>query len=382
MKKEEKSMNICIVNAGFGLGGVERVAIELANSFQRQGNNVSLVDFSGKNIFFYETDTNINTPHVINSRKLHRKIIKRALYFKYRLDKKTIKLMDIYKEQAKDLIKYLKEHTPDVLVLCQDVLTGLIPLLKKEVEGLKVVAWQHNSYEVYINKYCKEFLSDYLLGVKAADLVVCLTADDLEKFKKINVNSCYIYNPLTISGDKISNLTNKSIVFVGRLAMQQKGLDYLIPIAKNIPSDWKILVGGEGTDKDKFKNLIDSNNLQDKIILRGSLKGEELINFYSEGSIFISTSRWEGFGLVVTEAMACGLPVISFDNLGPKEILENGEYGILVEDYDVNKIILNLNDLIKDKEKRERFQNKSIKRAKDFSIEVILEEWNEKLSSL
>ncbi|MET1194106.1 glycosyltransferase, partial [Bacillus licheniformis] len=130
------------------------------------------------------------------------------------------------------------------------------------------------------------------------------------------------------------------------------------------------------------KNLIDSNNLQDKIILRGSLKGEELINFYSEGSIFISTSRWEGFALVVTEAMACGLPVISFDNLGPKEILENGEYGILVEDYDVNKIILNLNDLIKDKEKRERFQNKSIKRAKDFSIEVILEEWNEKLSSL
>lgn len=382
MKKEEKSMNICIVNAGFGLGGVERVAIELANSFQRQGNNVSLVDFSGKNTFFYETDTNIKIPDVINSRKLNRKIIKRALYFKYRLDKKTIKLMDIYKEQAKDLIKYLKEHTPDVLIVCQDVLTGLIPLLKKEVEGLKVVAWQHNSYEVYINRYCKEFLPDYLLGVKAADLVVCLTADDLEKFKKININSCYIYNPLTISRAKISDLTNKSIVFVGRLAMQQKGLDYLIPIAKNIPSEWKILVGGEGTDKDKFKNLINSNNLKDKIILRGSLKGEELINFYSKGSIFISTSRWEGFGLVVTEAMACGLPVISFDNLGPKEILENGEYGILVKDYDVNKFILNLNDLIKDKEKRERFQNKSIKRAKDFSIEVILEEWNKKLSSL
>lgn len=63
-------MNICIVNTGFQLGGVERVAIELANSMQRNGENVSLIDFSGDNTFFYNVDQDINTPQVINLESL------------------------------------------------------------------------------------------------------------------------------------------------------------------------------------------------------------------------------------------------------------------------------------------------------------------------
>ncbi|WP_350299569.1 glycosyltransferase [Peribacillus frigoritolerans] len=375
-------MNICIVNVGFNLGGVEKVAVELANSLHRRGDNIALIDFSGENTFFYDIDKGINTPNAIKARKIRRKIIKRGLYFKHKINKKSLNILDLYKEQAEDLIKYLKQSKHEIVILCQDSLTALVPSLKEEFPNIKIVAWQHNNYDVYTKQYSKEFIDDYFSGIRQADLVVCLTSADLEKYKKLNVNSCYIYNPLTISETKISNLNNNIIVFVGRLKIEQKGLDYLINIARELEPGWKILVAGDGADKREFKNLIITNKLEDKIILKGSLRGNELIDFYSLGSIFISTSRWEGFGLVITEAMASGLPVISFNNLGPKEILKDGEYGILVEKYNIDDFILQLKELILDREKREFFQRKSIERSKDFSTQVILKEWAIKLKSL
>lgn len=253
---------------------------------------------------------------------------------------------------------------------------------KKEMPNMKIIAWQHNDYDVYTNQYYKEFISDYILGVNQADLVVCLTASDLDKFKKININSCYIYNPLTISETKISKLNNKNIIFVGRLAINQKGLDYLIDIGNQLEKDWKILVAGEGVDKEKFTKMISDNKLEDKIILKGALKSEELIDLYLSGSIFISTSRWEGFGLVITEAMACGLPIVSFNNLGPKEILKDGDYGILVKDHNINNFITELKKLIEYKESREMFQLKSLERVQDFKIDIILTKWNVELKKL
>lgn len=382
MKREESLMDICIVNIGFGLGGVERVAIELANSLYKSNNKVTLIDFSGENTFFYDVDKGIKKTSIIKKRKLKRKIIKRTLYFKYKLDRKTLHIIDLYKEQAKDLVEYLKYSNHEIVILCQDSLTALVPTIKKEVPGIKVVAWQHNNYDVYVKNYCKEFVNDYLLGVKEADLVVCLTKSDLEKFKKINYNACYIYNPLTLSHPKLSNLENKNIIFVGRLNMEQKGLEYLIDIGKKLNEDWRILIAGEGKDKEKFSNLILNNNLENQIILRGSLKDKELADFYSSGSIFISTSRWEGFGLVITEAMASGLPVVSFNNLGPKEILDEGTYGVLIEKFDIEEFIVQLNLLMLYKEKREYFQAKSIERSEFFSPQVILKQWVTRLSSL
>ncbi|MEI2369164.1 glycosyltransferase, partial [Niallia circulans] len=228
----------------------------------------------------------------------------------------------------------------------------------------------------------KEFQLDYLLGLQQADQVVCLTNKDLKNYIKINKKSCSIYNPLTIDSKRISELENKIIVFVGRLVIEQKGLDYLISIAKSINKEWKIIVAGDGADKDYFNNMIRDNNLENKIILTGSLKSNELIDLYVKGSIFVSTSRWEGFGLVITEAMSCGLPIVSFNNFGPSEILGNGEYGMLVDNYNLDEFIFKLNELIKSKEKRKELQLKSIERVKSFKMEYILNQWMEVISSI
>ncbi len=375
-------MDICIVNPGFSLGGVERVAIELANSLSKEENNVTLIDFFGENSFYYDVNNEVNIPQVIRGRTILSKIKNKFRYYKFKLDKKSIDTKTLYNEQIGDLVHYLRKNPQDVVILCQGMLTALIPVIKREIPNIKIVAWQHNDFEIYTKQYFKEIINDYIKGIKLADLVVCLTEADIKKFKEYNINTCNIYNPLTISNPKISKLENKNIVFVGRLRIEQKGLDYVIEIAKKLEDDWIITVAGDGENKKQFQKMIRTNNLQNKIKLKGPLKSNELLDLYSRGSIFISTSRWEGFGLVITEAMASGLPIISFNNLGPNEILMNGEYGVIIEKYDIDSFIKNLKLLIDNKKEREYLQKKSLERAEDFNINVILEKWNSKLKAL
>lgn len=377
-------MNICIVNNNYRVGGVQRVTIELANCLQEHSHEVTLIDFSGDNVFYFSVNENINIPNSNKLLNLKRKIKRKISRLKSDLFKKPINDYDLYKEQSYNLIKYLKQNNHDVLIVCQGLLTSFIPLIKKELPNLRIVSWQHSEFDILINKYYKNFKHKYKLGIEHADLVVCLTEADRVKFSKINKKSTCIYNPLTINtnNQKISKLDKKQIIFVGRLEIETKGLDYLIEIGNNLKKDWRILVAGDGTDKQRFAQLIKENNLEDKIILKGSLKSEELVELYSSGSIFISTSRWEGFGLVLTEAMVFGLPIISFDNLGPREILKNGEFGILIEKNDINEFLSNLDSLIEDPKKRIYYQNKSLERFKDFKMKKIIEIWESKIKEL
>lgn len=375
--KGELQLNICIVNDNFDIGGVQRVAIELANTLEERGNQITLIDFSGKNNFYYKVNENINIPNAIQPRNLKRKIVGKILWTYSSISKKQIEVLKLYKEQIGDLLEYLKNNRHEILILCQGMLTALIPLVKEKISNIKVIAWQHNEYEIYVNQYYKRYIKNYLNGIKYADLVVSLTEDDQKRFGNINKNSTYIYNPLTLSNreNKISKLSNRKIIFVSRLEIEQKGLDYLIKIGKSLKDDWKIFIAGEGKDKKKLMKMIKMNNLQEKIILCGALKSEELEELYTSGSLFISTSRWEGFGLVITEAMLFGLPIISFNNRGPNEILKNGNYGILIEKNNINDFIKMVNNLIESPEKMQFYQKRSLERVMDFKKEIIIKKW-------
>lgn len=377
-------MKICIINESFDVGGVERVTSELANTLQEDGNTITLIDFSGKNQFYYKLNKEINTPRIIKKRKIRSKIIGKILKYRYELTQKTYDIKALFKDSTEELIKYLKEDEPDILILCQGKLTSLIPVLKRETHNMKIIAWQHNEYEVYVEQYYKPFINYYKLGLEQADLVVCLSESDKGKYGKINANTECIYNPITITNKEssISNMENKYIIFVSRLIIKQKGLDYLIEIAKNIESGWKILVAGDGSDKKEFIKMIKKNHLEDRVILKGVLSTKELSELYQSGSIFISTSRWEGFGLVITEAMTFGLPIISFNNSGPREILKDGEFGILIDQNNIQEFTRELNIFLKNPQKRKFYQKKSLIRVQDFKKEVILNKWNRKMNEL
>ena len=104
---------------------------------------------------------------------------------------------------------------------------------------------------------------------------------------------------------------------------------------------------------------------------------DDVKKYFLESSIFVSTSRWEGFGLVITEAMECGLPVVAFDNSGPKEIINKNEVnGILVPNHDIEIFAEKLFELINNEKKRKSISYNAILRAKDFNVKNIIKEWN------
>ena len=362
-----------------GMGGVERVTTQLANTLSSKEYEVSLIDFSGVNTYFYSPSATIELPKCIRQRNLKRKLLNKlnGKFKNYNLSN-----YNLYKEQTDDLIRYLKEEPKDILILSEGILTSLIPVIKRKVPNIKIIAWQHNEYEIYIGNYYKNFKDEYIRGLQEADRVICLTKNDLIKFKVLNEKCEYIYNPLTLDVTKTSELSFNNILFVGRFKIKQKGLDYLIDISEVIPSDWKMLVAGDGPDKKEFMQLIKQKGLSDKILLEGTLKPNELENFYNQGSIFISTSRWEGFGLVITEAMASGLPVISFENNGPNEILGDSKYGILIEKGNIGKFKEELTKMINDRSRLILFSKKSLERAEIFRPEFVYEKWVEQFRLL
>lgn len=290
-------------------------------------------------------------------------------------------------EIQKRFINYLNSKDFDVIIGIGGEYSLLLGIIADKLKA-KTIGWQHNTYNSYFNTpYKYNWNQDELfkVAIKKIDKYVVLTDTDKKLIdKNFMINSHRIYNPLSFTSNIKSNCENKNIIFVGRLVMEQKGLDLLIKAFHKVTlkhKDWNLYIVGDGEDKDKLDELIY------KMDLVGKVKIESFTNniqtYYLNSSMLVSSSRWEGFGLVVTEAMECGLPVIAFDNSGPKEIINKpNENGILVPCGDIEGLSAAIIDLIENKEKRKCIGKKSISRAKDFSINEIYNQWNKILQSL
>lgn len=192
-----------------------------------------------------------------------------------------------------------------------------------------------------------------------------------------------IPNPLSFKTDKTALLQNKQIITAGRL-IAQKGFDLLIEsfslIAKDNP-EWKILILGDGQEKDYLQGLINKYYLTDRIFIRPPEKNIQ--DLLLESSVFALSSRYEGFGLVLTEAMECGLPCVAFDcECGPSEIIRHGEDGFLVENGNIVQFAQYLDILMKDEQIRKKMGITGKKNVNRFYVEPVMNEWVRLFSSL
>ncbi|QAS25531.1 glycosyltransferase (plasmid) [Lactiplantibacillus plantarum] len=123
--------------------------------------------------------------------------------------------------------------------------------------------------------------------------------------------------------------------------------------------------------------MLKNHGISKQVNWNGPKMGHALVEHYKSSSVFISTSRTEGFSLVILEALSLGLPVISFKTAGAVEILQGGRYGVLVDNYDTKKFAQALLRMLNDHELLAKYQALSLERAKDFKLERILQEWRE-----
>ena len=355
--------HVCFVVKNIYIGGgISRVVSYLSNELSKD-RNVTILSIEKKftvNKRAYELDNNVNVHYLTDE------------VMSYRKELCTL---------SKQLKRFLKKHSFDSVVIAG---MDFVPLLTPSIKYLKnenvtIVAWEHANYKVG-KKFGLKWIGRKL-AAKYFDYIVVLTDRD-RKFYQMNEKlKCQIkriYDPYNseISKDNYDE-NSKKIISCGML-IYQKGFDFAIQVAdivlKNHP-DWTWEVWGEGIERERLEKMIVEHNLQNQFFLKGY--SDNVIDKYSEYALFVLTSRYEGFGMVILEALANNLPVIAFDcDAGPEEIINNNN-GYLIECFDIQRMATAIEHLIQDKEKRKDLSSRTKSVLDKFLITSITEQWKE-----
>lgn len=234
-----------------------------------------------------------------------------------------------------------------------------------------------------IKKLVKKYWMHLLIQqLKKLERFVVLTHEDRKQWTELP-NIITIHNPVSIYAKKQSNCSEKQVIAVGRYE-HQKGFDRLISawkIVNQYHPDWILKIFGDGALRGKLHDQICANNLENSCFLEHTVSDIE--EMYYSSSIFVLSSRYEGFGMVITEAMSCGLPVVSFDcPSGPNDIITSGVDGYLVENGNIQQLAEKIIQLIDDEYLRKQMGKNAKKNSERFKIENIMAQWDELFQSI
>lgn len=375
-------MRIGIVSPSYGYGGANIVSANLGKE---------LLAHHDVYFFPYKFTTNFSEIpderffYIGTSQNTFRKVSNKIRKGLEVLFTKEFTPSKYYRNEFQNLCFHVEKKNLEVMILSSFESSVLFAEeLKKKYPHLKIISWMHESVSYSFGSLTKNYPTAFRRGLKVSDEIVCLTHEDKETYDSINSKTKVIYNPVFLDYQKTTTLNQKIISFTTRLDIQVKGLDYLVKVAQMLPDDWKVRVAGHGRPEqlEAFKTLLEQEDQKHKIEFVGSLKGEALANHYYQSSLFLSTSRTEGLPLVLIEALFFGLPIVSFNHSGGKEILSNGKYGTLVPIGDTLAMANAITNLIQNKEALLEWQQKSLVRSKDFATEKIIQQWLDLLSGL
>ena len=351
-----KIMNIAFLIQDFTTeGGTERTTCCLANEFARKGHTVSVVSmFRNSKEPVYETLPAVRLVYITSE--------------KYNLELGIVKRLSRIARQL-PRVKACKEIQAADVVISQKILASVSLWLS----GLayKSVACEHFKYEMYTpflrrvrNVIYRSFLS-----------TVVLTENDREKFAVSLPHVEVIPNMVSVHPMTYQGTDSKTIITVGRLE-RQKGYDLLLqalPIVYEKHPDWHVNIFGDGSEREALKKQRAELGLGNFVTFKGYVRNIE--QEYAGSAFFVLSSRFEGFPMVLLEAAACGLPIVSFDcPEGPSTLLKNGG-GLLVPIGDVGKLGETINLLIENHELRDKLMRQSQELVRLYAPESIYCKW-------
>lgn len=365
-------------------GGMERVLTIKANYFAEElGYDIYIILTDGKESSpFYPLSPKVNVVHLnINFNEMWEtsSIVKKSLIY--------IKKQHLYKKR---LTKCLTEIRPDITV----------SMLRREINFINSIKdGSVKIGEIHVNKsnfrnlseekaggFIKNTLSNLWMKqldrqLKKLSKFIILTEEDREHFSYYLNNTAVIYNPLPFYPEQTSNCTAREVIAVGRYAYQ-KGFDLLIEAWRIVATkhpDWNLRIYGGG-DRTDFLALKEKYHL-DTLYLEEQT--QDIIQKYCESSIFVLSSRYEGFGMVITEAMSCGVPPVSFTcPCGPRDIIRDREDGLLVENGNIEQLANKICYLIENEDIRKEMGRKARRNSERFKMENIGKEWDKLFNQL
>lgn len=347
-------------------GGAEKVLVDLVNNLDKNKYNITVQTIADVGIHRKNLNSNINYRTIAKSKNpIFQKIIEHIVSFIL---------------PAKVVYKFFigKDYDYEVAFL-EGLPTKMIAASTNK--NARKYAWVHvdlfNNYN--LGKVYKEF-NKSIIDYKRYDKILCVSEDTRKLFYKrfgLLPNVEVLYNVL--DDKKIVEKANENIssciecekfifISVGRLN-KQKGFDRLLEAHLKLIKEGfehKLYILGEGPERQLLENYIFHNSLSDSAILLGFQNNPYPFILMSDA--FISSSRAEGFSLVVAEAIILGKPVISTKTAGPIELLDSGEYGLLV-DNSIDGIYKGMKCFLQDKKVFDNFSKKSKERSSDFKLD-------------
>jgi len=297
------------------------------------------------------------------------------------------------------LMAYLKEDRPDVFVSVFprfSVVSILAKIFSKS--PVKLIIVEHSIFSstavnarTFFRRFVAKFMFPFLMRhlYKFSEAIICVSkgvAEDISKIIGLTNKIKIIYNP--IISDEIYRLSKDPIdeayaeregmpvvLAVGRLAIAKDYPTLLKAfqiVSKSIPT--KLVILGSGEEQRKLVEFVRKLKISDRVYFLGLQ--ENPYKFMANASVFVLSSKQEGFSTVIVEAMACGLPVVSTDcKSGPSEIITDMQSGFLVKVGDSRMMANAIIEVLEDRDLRDRFSKRGRERAKDFTAQIKTKEY-------
>ncbi len=288
----------------------------------------------------------------------------------------------------------LKEKKPDIIV-CNVYSFTIIDIIIQisYSKGIKTIIESHTklsttflSHKFRYNKLLyiiiKKWDSLILKRVRRASYVVALTDQDVEDWKPYVKNIAVIPNFITIAPKTVTDYSAKRVISAGRYSYE-KGYDMLLEawstIIKDYP-DWQLHIYGDG-DRKPYIQQSEQLDISNSVFLHPSTS--DIAEEYSKSSIYVMSSRYEGFGLVLIEAMSCGLPCVAFDcPYGPRNIIRDKKDGILVPYEDIEKLVHCTTLLMANSLTRKSYGLKALEDIGRYNKKAIMAQWMDLFNNL
>lgn len=364
-------------------GGMERVLTLKANYLACQGHDIHIVitDGGDKEPYFpLEQSVKIHQLDIDFEEPYKHSFFVHIYLYQIRMLRLKKRLNACLSQIQPDITVSLLRRDINVINKMKD---GSIKIGEIHFDRMHYRNFNHPWLPSMLNSYIQRRWMNALVDkLQKLSKFVVLTYEDLTSWPELK-NVVVIPNPTSFFPDEVSEGTNKEVIAVGRYVMQ-KGFDRLIPAWRMVVDkhpDWILKIYGDGWMRKQLQSQIEELGLSGKCFLEHTVS--DINKKYQESSIFVLSSRFEGFGLVIVEAMACGVPVVAYAcHCGPRDIITEGVDGLLVNEGDIDELAQGINHLIEDADLRREMGENARLKAEKYKIENIGKLWIELFESL
>lgn len=360
-------MKITFVISSLEAGGAQRVMCMLANYWDNNGWQVTLISLSDLGHDFYQLNTGVKRVGLDLLKPSQNLVHAICLNFQ-----RLLKLRQSIQNSSPEVVISFADRM-NVMTLISSYGLGIPVLISERIDPR-----EHNIGRFWCALRDRFYPRAKKLVVQSQPVLIWAS----KRWPKLE--SEVIHNPVTVIESKASTeviaAEYKWCIGVGRL-VRQKGFDLLINAFSNLVKtgaydDWRLIILGEGEERDELETQVEISGLTDHVLMPGEVKNPA--DYLYQADLFVMPSRYEGFPNALLEALACGLPVISTDcPSGPAEIIQQNINGMLVDKDNPAALASEMEKLMGSQALREQLGKNAVKSVSGFEVASIMKQWED-----